>query len=116
MTVWEGISLSVKNGQCGRMGGWRLRPAAITLGLITALGPTGQVLAEETVAGTINGLRCVTDGVKCPVDADDPLIETLADFVLQADGEDYFYLDNVGVKVKESLVLETVRVTGEPHL
>lgn len=85
----------------------------VVLGLLGTLGLTGSASASETVAGTINGLRCVTDGVKCPVDADDPLIETLADFVLQADGENYFYLHNVGVEVKESLVLETVRVTGE---
>lgn len=90
-----------------------LRAFGVALGFLAVLGTAGNARAEETVAGTINGLRCVTDGVKCPVDRDDPVIETLADFVLQSEGEEYFYLHNVGLKVKESLVLRTVRVTGE---
>ena len=90
---------------------WRGPRAA--LGLLVALGAAANAGAQETVVGTINGLRCVTDGVKCPVDSDDPLIETLADFVLKADGEDFFYLHNVDIDVKEGLVLRTVRITGE---
>ena len=109
----EERSLSLEDRHHSTTNTSRLWALGIALGLCAVLGPVGDARAEETVAGTINGLRCVTDGLKCPVDAADPVIETLADFVLEAGGEDYFYLHNVAIEVKESLVLEQVRVTGE---
>ena len=95
----------------------RTRPDAgirVLLGLAAlALLAPAPGDAEEMVAGTINGLRCVTDGVKCPVDEEDPVIATLADFVLQTEGDGFLYLHNVDIDVKENLVLKPVRVTGE---
>ena len=67
---------------------------------------------DETVSGKINGLRCVTDNIKCPVDENDPLINNLADYVLQVEGGDFFYLHNVSTRIKEGLTLRSVRVTG----
>ena len=77
------------------------------------IAPSQALIADdETVSGTINGLRCVTEKIKCPVDANDPVIESLADFVLDAGDGSFFYLHNVGTNAKEGLVLKDVRVTG----
>ncbi len=67
---------------------------------------------DETLKGKINGLRCVTDNIKCPVDENDPLIDNLADFVLQAEDGEFFYLHNVSHRIKEGLTLRPIRVTG----
>lgn len=82
------------------------------LGLVLSVAMMPAQAADETVNGKINGLRCVTDNVKCPVDENDPLIDNIADFVLQTQGDEFFYLHNVNPRVKARLTLRRVRVTG----
>lgn len=84
----------------------------ILVAAVLAAAVTPVQAKDEAVSGKINGLRCVTDNIKCPVDENDPIIDTLADYVLQVEGGEFFYLHNVKTRVKENLTLRTVRVTG----
>ena len=72
--------------------------------------------AAGTIEGKINGLRCVTDGVACPVDKQDPVISSVSDFVVQQSDGTYFFIHNIPLRTKARHALETVRVTGEVDL
>lgn len=69
--------------------------------------------AEETIEGTLKGIRCVTDRTACAENKRDPRIRTQSDFVLVRPDGDYFYLFNIDRDTKMQFVLDTVRVTGE---
>lgn len=94
-----------------------------SLGLATSLLATSLLAgllplpaAAGTIEGKINGLRCVTDGVACPVDKQDPVIGSVSDFVVQQSDGNYFFIHNIPLRTKARYALETVRVTGEVDL
>ncbi len=88
------------------------------LGLATLLA--GLLLplsaAAGTIEGRINGLRCVTDGIACPVDKQDPIIASESDFVVQQADGSYFFIHNIPRRTKARHALDAVRVTGEVDL
>lgn len=75
--------------------------------------PFSATADTETIEGTINGLKCAIEGLVCPIDKLDPMIEAESDFVLQRPDGTFYLLPNVGRRLKTRYVLDTVRITGE---
>lgn len=75
--------------------------------------PFSASAATETFEGVINGLNCAIEGLTCPIDKLDPMIEAESDFVLQTPDGKFYLLPNVGRRLKTRYVLDQVRVTGE---
>lgn len=69
--------------------------------------------AAQTIEGKINGLRCATQGIVCPIDKLDPMIAAEQDFVVQLPDGSFYYIHNLDRAVKARYVLEDVKITGE---
>lgn len=75
--------------------------------------PFSASAATETIEGTINGLNCAIEGLVCPIDKLDPMIEAESDFVLQRPDGTFYLLPNVDRRLKSRYVLDHVRITGD---
>ncbi|MEA1052420.1 hypothetical protein U5801_21820 [Lamprobacter modestohalophilus] len=97
----------------------RLPLAGLTscIGLITLLSGT-PVLAETTIEGRINGLRCAEGGHVCPLENLDAHLSFELELVLQLSDGQYYFLSNVPRDTKVRHVRKQARVIGtvvEPH-
>jgi hypothetical protein len=66
-----------------------------------------------TLRGTIEGAICVLNGKKCPPDDLDAHLLIENNFVLLASDGKYYYLPNLGRKVKLRYVGKEIRITGQ---
>ncbi len=87
------------------------------LGLIALLSGT-LTLAETTIEGRINGLRCAEGGHVCPLKNLDAHLSFELDLVLQLPDGEYYFLSNVPRDTKVRHVRKKARVIGtvvEPY-
>ncbi len=68
-------------------------------------------LAGE-VAGTVQGLQCVTTGKTCPIGKEDPVVAAERVFVVLAADGDYFFVPNLDRAIMARNITEQVKVTG----
>ncbi|MBK5932352.1 hypothetical protein [Halochromatium salexigens] len=81
------------------------------LGLITLLSGA-PALAETTIEGRINGLRCAEGGHVCPLENLDAHLSFELELVLQLADGPYYFLSNVPRDTKVRHVRKQVRVIG----
>lgn len=91
----------------------KLRGRLMLLLCAALLLPFSASAATETYEGIINGLKCAIEGLVCPIDKLDPMIEAESDFVLQRPDGTFYLLPNVDRRLKTRYVLDQVRITGE---
>ncbi|MBK1621865.1 hypothetical protein CKO42_26545 [Lamprobacter modestohalophilus] len=87
------------------------------IGLVALLSGT-PALAETTIEGRINGLRCAEGGHVCPLENLDAHLSFELELVLQLSDGPYYFLSNVPRDTKVRHVRKQVRVIGtviEPH-
>jgi|GEM_PF-1012289 len=95
----------------------RIGHLAASLGLIALLSST-LALAETTIEGRINGLRCAEGGHVCPLENLDAHLSFELELVLQQSDGQYYFLSNVPRDTKVRHVRKQARVIGtviEPH-
>ncbi len=90
---------------------YRLGMLAMLAGML--LLPLVASAATQTVEGKINGLRCATQGIICPIDKLDPMIAAEEDFVVQLPDGSFYYIHNLDRAVKARYVLDEVKITGD---
>ncbi|MDX1654329.1 MAG: hypothetical protein R3310_03850 [Candidatus Competibacteraceae bacterium] len=85
------------------------------LGALLALGATLSTLPAlaDIIEGRINGLKCATEGIVCPIDKLDPMVAAERDFVVQLPDGSFYFITNLDRAVKARYVLDNVRVSGD---
>lgn len=69
--------------------------------------------SAETFEGTIQGANCVINGINCAEDTTDPHLCMEKNFILVAEGGEYFFLPNLYRSLKKSCYKQNVKVAGK---
>ena len=86
----------------------------IILALAGLILPLASIMAyAETIEGTVQGFRCVTEGKICPIGMEDPYAAIESTFVIQLSGQDYYFAPNVDRNILVRHLNERVRITGK---
>ena len=68
---------------------------------------------QVTIEGTIQGYNCITTGKICPVDKNDPWVQTEDVFALYTRENDFYLVSNMNREALKVHTNEIVRITGE---
>ncbi|MCF8033785.1 MAG: hypothetical protein K9K66_14975 [Desulfarculaceae bacterium] len=87
------------------------RFAVAMLALALWLAPAPALAAEWQ--GSIQGLGCVTKGLVCPINMEDPLIALEKNFVLLIKDGEFYHLPNLDRAILARHLNRPVKVVGE---
>ena len=87
----------------------------LMIGFLILIASQAWAAEKVTLEGTIQGYTCITTGKICPVNKNDPWIETEDVFALYTKGNDYYLVPNMNRGTLTRHVNEIVRITGEVH-
>ena len=83
----------------------------LVLALVLPLFITGVALGDS-VEGSVQGFRCVTQGKVCPKGKEDPMAAVENVFVVLTKGKDYYFVPNLDRAVMARHINDRVRVSG----
>ncbi len=83
------------------------------LGLLILVSSQAWAKDVVTIEGTIQGYHCITTGKICPVDKEDPLVETEDVFALYTKDSKFYLVSNMSREMLKQHTSEVVRITGE---
>lgn len=75
----------------------------------------GAASAADVVEGKMNGLQCAQEGIVCPVEDIDAVVQLESDFVVMQPDGTFYSIPNLDRAVKARYMLDNVRVTGKIH-
>lgn len=83
--------------------------------LLVALWVPLMALAvfAETIEGSIQGYRCVTEGKVCPIGQEDPVAAIETAFVVLTEGKAYYIVTNMDRAILSRHINARVRVKGK---
>lgn len=82
----------------------------MVLCLLMVIGNAGRA---ATLEGTILGLGCLTQEIRCPVDKTDPRLLREKVFVLSAENNAYHFISSVDPSILRWNIFKKARITGE---